>query len=321
MIVQFKLAFVKVIWFIYNMNHTYLSSSQLRILIAIAETGSFTLAAERLGLTQPGVSHSVQELEKTLGVRLFERRRGEGAVATGAGQRALVEARAALVHLERLEQHARDEANLVSGRLRLTCFPSASRSRIPAVLAEYHRRYPSVQLEVFEGGGETTERDIRARAVDLGMVALPTAPDFATFTAYQDELMVVVHQGSPIQGSKGRISARALLQTPFLMPDDATEALVRSVFATAGGQPRTALLVENAALRLEVVRQGLGVTMMPANNLPPADQRQGLRVLGLRPNVTRHVAFAAVSLESLSPAANAFVDLLEQSSPSITTAL
>jgi DNA-binding transcriptional LysR family regulator len=305
--------FVKVVCFIFNMSHTYLSSSQLRILIAIAETGSFTLAAQRLGLTQPGVSHSVLELETNLGVRLFERRRGEGALPTQAGKRALIEARAALVHLERLEQAARDEVNLVSGRLRIACFPSASRSHIPTVLAEYHRQYPNVRLEVFEGGGETTERDIRNREVDLGMVALPTANDFVTFPAYQDELMVVVHQDSPIKGKKGRVSPRDLLEIPFLMPDDATQELVNSVFATAGCEPRWGLSAENASLRLELVRQGLGVTMMPANNLPPASQQRGLRVLQLQPNVIRHVCFAALSLESLSPAASMFVNLLNQS--------
>jgi DNA-binding transcriptional LysR family regulator len=294
------------------MQKTNLSANQLRTLVAIAETGSFTLAAERLGLTQPGVSHSVSELEANLQVRLFERRRGEGAVPTASGSRALVEARAALTHIERLEAAARDEARLISGRLRIGCFPSADRSRVPSVLATFHRRFPRVTLEVLESGGENTERDIRTRAHDLSMVSLPTASDFATFPAYTDELMAVVRKDSEVETTNGQVSVRAISRMAFLMPDDTTTALVQSVFAAAGCRPRDGVMIENAGLRLELVRQGLGATLMPANNLPPPAQLRALRVLPLRPRVFRYVAFAALSLEALSPAATAFLEVLSQ---------
>jgi DNA-binding transcriptional LysR family regulator len=294
------------------MKNTNVSATHLYVLIAIAESGSFTLAAERLGLTQPGVSHCVRDLETNLGVRLFERRRGESATLTDAGKRALIEARAAVVHLDRLAQTTRHAADEISGTLRLACFPSASNSFLPRLLAAYLSQNPSVKIEVFEGGGKDTERDIRSREVHLGMVSLPTARDFVYFPAYEDELLVALHRDSPIKDTKGRISLRALSKTPILMPDEPTASLVESAFAAAGCRPHAAVSVENSSMRLELVRLGLGATLVPEKNLPALRQLRGLRLLHIHPRITRHVAFAALSVESLPPAATKFVELLRK---------
>ena len=294
------------------MKRTYLSIQHLQTMVAVAETGSFTLAAVRLGLTQPGISHGIRELETHLGVRLFERRRGEAASITNAGSRALIEARAALVHLARLEYAAYEEAQLLSGHLRLAFFPSAANTQMPAVLAEYHRRYPNVQLNVRDDAGESVDRAIRNREVDLGMMALPGSSDLATFPAYEDELLVVMHQDDTIKSSS-RISPRALSDQAFLMPDDATADLVRSAFATAGVQPKVVLAAQDTRLLLELVRQRVGITVLPSNSIRP-DQLTGLITKGLSPRVIRRVVFAAVSLAALSPAAAAFVNMLSGNS-------
>jgi DNA-binding transcriptional LysR family regulator len=291
------------------MKKTYLSFNQLQMFIAIAETGSFTLAANRLSLTQPGISHGVRELEATLGVRLFERQRGEGATLTSAGSRALTEARAALIHLERLRYAAHSEATLLSGRLRLDCFPSAANTRLPALLAKYHRHYPKVQLDIREDAGETVTTAIYSREVDLGMMVLPDTQQFATFPAYQDELLIVINQKNSFQIPEGRVSPKSLKDKPFLMPDDATKELVFSAFATAGVQPNTVLTVQNTSMLLELVREGLGITVLPSNSLEPS-RLTGLQTRKLKPRVSRQVVFAARSLEALSPAANAFIQLL-----------
>jgi DNA-binding transcriptional LysR family regulator len=290
------------------MKKTCLSVQHLQTIIAVAETGSFTQAAIRLGLTQPGISHGIRELETNLGVRLFERRRGEGASLTNAGSRALIEARAALVHLERLEHTARAEAELLSGHLRLDIFPSAANTAIPAVLAAYHHRYPNVRLDVQENAEESVDRVIRNREVDLGMMALPIPSDLASVPAYEDELLVVMHEENPINVS-GKISPLALIGEPFLMPHDATEHLVRSAFATAGVEPMVVLTAQNSQLLLEFVRYRLGITVLPSNSLR-AEQLRQLKTFELHPRVFRRVVFAATSLESLSPAASAFVQML-----------
>jgi DNA-binding transcriptional LysR family regulator len=288
------------------MKKTYLSVRHLQAMIAIAETGSFTLAATRLQMTQPGISHGVRELETNLGVRLFERRRGEGASLTNAGSRALVEARAALVHL--LEHTARAEAGLLSGNLRLNVFPSAANTFIPAVLAAYHHRYPNVRLDIQEDAGESVDQVIRVREVDLGMMALPIPSDLVSVPAYEDELLVVVREEDAINASD-KISPLSLIGKPFLMPHDATEHLVRSAFATAGVEPKVVSTAQNTQLLLELVRYGLGITVLPSNSLRP-EQMQKLKTFELHPRVFRKVVFAALSFEALSPAANAFVQML-----------
>ena len=145
------------------------------------------------------------------------------------------------------------------------------------------------------------------------MVTLPGSSDLVTFPAYQDELMVVLHKDDPLPTTKNRIAPRKLVHQPFLMPQDATENLVRSVFATAGVEPNVILTAQDAHMLLEFVRQGLGITVLPSNLLEPGRLR-GLKAIALHPRVLRRVAFAAVSLESLTPAASAFLKLLETQS-------
>ncbi len=292
------------------MKKTYLSVQHLQAIIAIAETGSFTQAAMQLNLTQPGISHSVRELESKLGVRLFERRRGEGASLTNAGSRALIEARVALVHLERLEHTAWAESKLLSGELRLDIFPSAANTSIPALIAAYQRRYPNVRLDIREDAGESVDRAIRKREVDLGMMALPIPSDLVSIPAYEDELLVVMPEENQVNSS-GKISPLSLVGEPFLMPHDATEHLVRAAFATAGVEPRVIATAQNTQLLLELVRHGLGITVLPSKSLRSEQLRQ-LKTLELNPRVVRRVVFAAVSFEALSPAANAFVQMLAE---------
>src|SRR5260221_10039865 len=105
---------------------TGLTPQDLRLLLAVAETGSFTAAAGKLGLTQSAVSHAVRNAERQIGVVLFERGR-RGALPTAAGQRAIVHARQILRQFDVLVTESRDAAaGTVSGTVRIAAFRSAA---------------------------------------------------------------------------------------------------------------------------------------------------------------------------------------------------
>jgi len=103
-----------------------LTPQDLRLLLAVHETGSFTAAADKLGMTQSAVSHAVQSAERRIGVVLFERGR-RGARPTPAGERAVVHARQILRQYEVLTTESRDAAaGTVSGTIRIAAFRSAA---------------------------------------------------------------------------------------------------------------------------------------------------------------------------------------------------
>lgn len=293
----------------FDMQSSNVTLSHLRILVAIADLGTFTLASERLGMSQPGVSHAVKAVERQFKVRLFARRR-QGVEVTPVGRAILKEVRSALAHLERLESITRSQVNLSGATLRLALFPSATNTALPNQLAAFHKRYPGVHLDIQDGSDEEIIRAIRNREVDLGMVTMPHQ-EFSTFPAFEDEMMAVVPKITRWAKEKA-IDPKVFVEESFLMTAGGCELLVRSIFTSAGGLPKLSVRVQNKGLLLALVRAGTGVTIVPSSVLDQIQQR-GLRFVPLRPRVFRHVAFAAYSSEVVSPAAQAFLKMTSKS--------
>jgi len=130
--------------------HDAMTFAQLQALVAVAECGSFTAAAARLSLTQPGVSRAVQALERELGVALLDRD-GAGAQPTAAGDEILAHARAVLAGAERLRQVAGAARGTLTGRVRVGAFQSVAARVLPARIAAFRAQHPGVEVSLLEG--------------------------------------------------------------------------------------------------------------------------------------------------------------------------
>lgn len=142
---------------------------QVQVFLVVAETGSFSAAAVRLHLTQPGVSQQIRALETHLGTKLFIRR-GHGVELTAAGYDLLDPARR-LIHLsEATERTVMSRRSEVSGRIRLGCCVSSAPYTMGSWLYEFRSKYPevSVQLEHSEPGPMIGA--LRAQEIDGGFV-------------------------------------------------------------------------------------------------------------------------------------------------------
>ena len=290
------------------MSSSNLTTTQIKALVAVAETGSFTLASERMGVTQPAVSHAIRQLEEQLRQPLFERQR-EGAIPTNAGELAIREARLALVHMERLEFAVKGAAALQSGSLRLGCFASAVHWVLHTAVAEFSRLYPSISIRVVESADENSAAAIADRRVDLGMVNLP-CPELWSMPIFEDDLCIAASQALPRSSS-----LKDFEDAPFIYPRGALEPLVEAAFVSAGCKPNVAVSViaHGPALTLSVVKARGGYTLMPASALAAQDLTQ-LVTAPVNPKIVRHVAFAAPAWDTLSPAARAFLDVIRQQS-------
>ncbi|WP_084047587.1 LysR family transcriptional regulator [Deinococcus hopiensis] len=123
---------------------------QVEVLLAVLQEGSFTLAADRMEMTQPAVSHAVATLEKNLSLRLLQRGR-TGVQLTPDGQRLLPH----FQKLARTAEHLREEAargpDTLSGKVRIGSFPSTSIHVLPHVIRAMAEQYPRVEVLIFEG--------------------------------------------------------------------------------------------------------------------------------------------------------------------------
>ncbi|WP_091178624.1 LysR family transcriptional regulator [Microlunatus flavus] len=147
------------------------SLTGLRVVRAVADSGSFTAAAELLGYTQSAVSRQVAATESAAGTSLF-RRESRGVVLTPAGA---VVARRAGAALEQLSGARRDLAALadgVSGRVVIGAFPTAAAVLVPRTMARLLQAHPGLEVELREGSTPTNLRRLRAGRVDVALAAI-----------------------------------------------------------------------------------------------------------------------------------------------------
>jgi molybdate transport repressor ModE-like protein len=265
-----------------------LSPHDLRLLLAIDRDGSFTAAAQALGMTQSAVSHAVRECERTVGAILFERGR-TGARPTAAGQRAVIHARQILRQLELLGAEARGAAaGSLSGMLRIAAFRRAAVRLLPPALARLTARYPAIEPQVLivPELGRGAAGEVADGRADLAIATLSTEGEAAT-------------------ALPGMV-ARELLREPFLLasptghPDPRALPLIdwpencssytRAWWARQQWLPPATINADDDGVVLSMVAQGLGIAILPRLTL--ADPPAGVAVtnLGDAPPVRRIVS-------------------------------
>lgn len=181
----------------------------LRYFVAIAEEQSFTRAAERLWVAQPGLSTQIRRLEEELGIKLFERH-ARGADLTDAGAAFLGRARAALAAVDDARALGSDLASGLVGAIRLGIATGLGSDLVPALLDDFARARPDVELTVVESFGGTLLRDLRDGRLDA-MVA-PSVFDSPELQRAQltSEPVVVLAGAAHRLGRPGPIGADEL---------------------------------------------------------------------------------------------------------------
>lgn len=278
---------------------------QLEALAVIVELGSFTLAAERMGVSQSALSHAVATLERELGVTVLERGR-QGARPTEVGERLLPHIREVLARLERIRAEASDTAHLVAGRVRIGSIPSAAVDFLPRVMAAFARQYPQVELVLLEEPSQGTGRLLdwlSSRTIDVALLELPVA-DFETVPLLHDELCAVVPATSPL-ATRDAVRIRDLASEAFVLSRYSSEHLIEAAYRREGLTPNIRFEVQDLGTLISLVREGLGVSLVPRLALPKAPE--GVAVLSVSPPVERQVGFVVRSLTAASPATRAFL--------------
>ncbi|MFC4014972.1 LysR family transcriptional regulator [Nonomuraea purpurea] len=237
---------------------------QLEYFVAVAEEQNFTRAAERVRISQSGVSAQIRQLERELGAELFDRS-GRGATLTVAGRVALEHARAALAAAGAVGQAVGEVADVIKGRLTVGMVVGCTVTPLFDALAAFHGAHPGVELTLLEDNSDRLIDGVRGGAVDLALVGTAGAvPEgLETFTIVSERLVVTVPPGHPLAG-RSRVRLRDLAAYPIVCMPLGTG--LRTVFdracAALDVSPAIALQASAADAIADLAGRGIAVGVL-----------------------------------------------------------
>ena len=234
---------------------------QLEYLVAVAEDASFTRAAARLHVAQPGISAQIRKLERELGQELLDRS-GRTVRLTAAGDAVLPYARSALAAVAGARLAVDELTGLVRGRVALGMVGSISSFDLPDLLAAFHREHPTVDITLWEAGSDRLVEALRAGTVDAAFVSLGDAEPpagIATLVVADEPLMVA-------GGGEDAVPLAALRDRALICLPRGTglRALLDDACAAAGFRPRIAFEAGDPHVVARMAARGLGLAVLPA---------------------------------------------------------
>ena len=222
-----------------------LNLDQLKAFVEVVERGSFTAAAKELNLTQPAVTHQVQELERRFQVILVERF-GKRAYLTEAGEKLIEHARNLLEEDSRTQVMMRRFGDGWLGRVRIGTSMTVLMYLLPPILRQLKTDHPQLELNLKAGLTPTTLQMLKTNALDLGLCALPIEdPAFETVPLFKDELVAILP--AALGHVPKNVTPAFLSRCPLILGSE-NSALRRTItdwLALAGPPPRPLMEFDN----------------------------------------------------------------------------
>jgi len=253
-----------------------------RALIAIGELSNFSKAAERLNLSPPAVFAQIQQLEVELGEKLYERA-GRRLVLTPAGRLLLDYCRRLMLVHDEAVGAVRELSGVQRGSLYLGCGPHISVSIVPHLLRAYLASYPNVELRLITGNDHMLFEDLHAGKVDLILMNLPVdGTDLVQDSLWRYELVFVVPPDDPA-AKQVTVSAAELAARPFIMYQRSVviETAIRQFCVAVGFEPKLVMQNDQADSIKELVKLGLGISLLPLWSVSEDVRRGTLSTLRL----------------------------------------
>ncbi|MGV9277589.1 LysR family transcriptional regulator [Streptomyces griseosporeus] len=283
-----------------------IEARHLRVLRAVAATGSFSAAGRELGCTQPAVSQQMKALEASVGTPLLVRS-GREMRLTQAGEALVRHAAGILAGLTAAEEEVAAIAGLRAGRVRLVSFPSGSSTLVPTALAALRAAHPGTRVSLEEAEPPQSVDKLRAGDCDIalafryeGAAVADEWDDLVVRPLLRDPLIALVPERHPLARSAataGSVAIGALAGEPWIAGCPRCRGQLVEVCEAAGFTPRIDFATDDYPAVVGLVGAGLGVAVLPQLAVESVRPR-GVRMLTLEPSVRREVV--ALTLPDLA---------------------
>lgn len=286
-------------------------NAELEAFVLVAELGNFQRAADKLHLTQPGLSRRIQKLEQTLGVELFHRTT-RSIELTGVGRHFLPMARQQMAQLGLMLSSIQEIAEKRFGKIRLACIPTILTRVLPPVLQRYAERYPHIGVQMLDGNHDFVVGQVRAGIAEFGISMDPGKDDDLAFTPLlADQFVVAVHEDHPLARSE-RLSLRDLNGARLIIGgrDSGNRLLLELLLGQEAVSLRWFYEVEHVSCLMALVEAGLGCAIVPSLALSALPGVHVRAVPIVEPEIRRHIGLIRHKTMSMSPLASDFCEML-----------
>lgn len=256
---------------------------QAYYLLAVADHGNFTCAAAKLHISQPALSQRILDLEKQLGVQLFDRS-GRTVKPTDEGRTYIQHVRRALRELDAGQRAMHDVADLMGGALRVAFLPLFTTHLVGPLMQEFYKRHPQVTVTIDILAQAALEAALVDDRLDVGVAFSDVeADEIEVERIHDDELCLVVGKRHPLyRKDKVRVLELDDAHLALLTHAFVTRAPIDRYFHTHGVRPRIAIEANSADSIIAVVRGAPIATVMPSDT---ASQITGLKAIPLLPSI------------------------------------
>ena len=237
---------------------------QLGYFVAVAEDANFTRAAQRVHVSQSGVSAQIRQLERDLGAPLIDRS-GRVATLTGAGAAALPHARAALAAAAAVRQAVDDVTGLLTGRIVVGMVTACTIAPLFDALGAFHLAHPGIEIALVEGNSDWLVERVRTGAADMALIGTAGAPPEGLdgLTIISEGLVAAVPVGHPLAGKKA-VTLAEVTRYPVvsLPPGTGVRAVFDQDCAAQGRRPDIAFQASAPGAVADLASRGLGVAIL-----------------------------------------------------------
>ncbi len=262
---------------------------QLRHFVTIAETLSFTKAAELAHISQPALSYQIKRLEKELGVELFTRR-GRSISLTPEGDIFLPMAQSLLARANEAVRMVRDQSGIETGEVSVGLLPSIANYLAPELMASYHQVFPRVHVTLLESGDLTLQQRVATGAADFAIVGDVEALTTLDSTHLGSESLFLVTSPSHRLANEVTVEISQLRHEEFTLPssDYRFREQIIETCRREGFEPEVTYTADTMGTLKGFVRAGLAVSILPALALVGMF-RNGMAVLRIKEGLSRNL--------------------------------
>lgn len=287
-----------------------------RLFLKTVGLGSFTAAAEQSGYTQSALSHIISGMEKEFGFALFTRSKS-GVALTQDGERMLPYIRDAVARADIALAAADEIKGLKAGGVRIGAFSSIAICRLPAIIREFNLIYPEIELDVRVDTYRVIEDWLLSGEIDCGFISNASIKETDFAPLMEDRLLAILPEDFGA-GDRARLSASEIEGMDFIVPGEGSNYDIGRYFKSAGISPKVRFAVSDDYAAAAMVKQGLGMTIMPELILEAISGSFNTRPL--EPDCIRTIGIAKRKNAPVSPASKAFIEFVKSSFKSTVAA-